>query len=381
MRRSCAPLHYRIRARAHAVALLTILAGLSLIACQAPAAAPAKPAASSPAPAAAPSGAPNAGGERAASAPAASGAPSPAPAAPAGPPQHVVLAIPAKSLAFLPYYVGKDKGLFEADGIDLEIQIIQSNLAVAAMTAGELAYTASTGSSVQAAVADQPFKVVLFMVKDMVFSVMGQPDVGSLADLRGKTIAITNLTASDDYAWRAAVRAHGVSPDEVTAVTAQTTANSFAALTSGAVQAAVLSPPFDEQAERQGFRNLAWTADYLQRAQSGLVTTDRNLQERSAEVRRMIRATMRSMQYTAAQETDTLALMEREYSISPDLARGTYQKIARVLSRDGELDPEVLRAEIEDNKQRLGVTTDVPVARVSDFTLLREVQSELGLRS
>ena len=90
--------------------------------------------------------------------------------------------------------------------------------------------------------ADQPFKVILFMVKDMLFSVVTAPEITSLADLRGKTIAITNLTASDDYAWRAAVRAQGVSPDDVTAVTSQTTANSFAALTSGAVQAAVLSP-------------------------------------------------------------------------------------------------------------------------------------------
>jgi len=364
----------RPAARPSVAALLALLAALSLAACQAPAApAPAQPAASAPtAPPVAP-GAPTA-------APAAgqtAAAPSPAPTAP---PQHVVLAIPAKSLAFLPYFVGKDKGIYEADGIDLEIQVMQSNLAVAAMTAGELAYTASTGSSIQAVVAEQPFKVVLFMVKDMIFSVVGAPEIASLADLRGKTIAITNLTASDDYAWRAAVRAHGVSPDDVTAVTAQTTANSFAALTSGAVQAAVLSPPYDEQAERQGFRNLAWAADYLQRAQSGLVTTDKQLQERPAEVRRMLRATLRAMQYTAAQEADTLALIERDFAIAPDLARGTYQKVARTLSPDGEIAPEVLAAEIEDNKARLGVTTDVPVSRVADFAPLREVQRELGIR-
>ncbi|HLH24571.1 MAG TPA: ABC transporter substrate-binding protein [Chloroflexota bacterium] len=351
--------------------LLALLAALSLAACQAPgASAPAQPAA--PAPPAAP------GSASAAAAPAATPAGSPA-APPA--PQHVVLAIPAKSLAFLPYFVGVDQGLYEADGIQLEIQVMQSNLAVAAMTAGELAYTASTGSSIQAAVADQPFKVVLFMVKDMIFSVVGAPEITSLADLRGKTIAITNLTASDDYAWRAAVRAQGVSPDDVTAVTAQTTANSFAALTSGAVQAAVLSPPFDEQAERQGFRNLAWTADYLQRAQSGLVTTDKQLQERPADVRRMIRATLRSMQYTTAHEAESLALIERDFGIAPDLAEGTYQKVVRVLSRNGEVEPDVLRSEIEDNKVRLGVTTDVPLSRVMDYTLLREVQPELGLRS
>jgi NitT/TauT family transport system substrate-binding protein len=360
--------------RAPGALLLALLAALGLAACQAPAApAPAKPAATAPSQAAVPAA------EAPVASPAATGAS--APAAPAGPPQHVVLAIPAKSLAFLPYFVGKDKGLFEADGIDLEIQIMQSNLAVAALTAGELAYTASTGSSIQAVVADQPFKVVLFMIKDMIFSIEAPPEIASMTDLQGKTIAITNLTASDDYAWRAAMRGQGGSPDEVTAVTAQTTANSFAALTSGAVQAAVLSPPFDEQAERQGFHSLAWAADYLQRAQSGLVTTDKQLREQPAEVRRMIRATLRSMQYTTAQEADTVALIERDFGVAPDLARGTYQKVVRVLSRDGELDPAVVQSEIEDNKARLGVTADVPVARALDFGPLHEVQRELGLRS
>ena len=93
----------------------------------------------------------------------------------------------------------------------------------------------------------------------------------------------------------------------------------------------------------------------------------------------MIRATMRSMQYTAAHEADSLALIERDFGIAPDLARGTYQKVVRTLSPDGEVGPDVLRSEIEDNKARLGVSTDVPLTRVVDFAPLREVQRELGL--
>jgi NitT/TauT family transport system substrate-binding protein len=345
------------------LAVLALLGPLALAACQAPA--PAAPAGRSPASPVA-------------------GAPSPVASAPAAPPaaapQRVTLVIPAKSLAFLPYYIGLEKGLYEAEGLQVEIQIVQSNLAIAAMTAGEIVYTASVGSSIQAAVAGQPFKAVLFIVKDLVFALVAAPEIATVADLRGKTIAITNITATDDYAWRAAVRAHGVSPDEVTAVTAQTTANSFAALTSGAVQAAMLSPPFDEQAERMGFRQIAWTADYLKRAQSGLVTTNRQLQEQPDEVRRMLRATLRSIHYTLEHEGEAVALITREFGIASDLAQGTYQKVARVLSRDGEVAPEVVREEIEDSKARLGINPDVPASQVIDFGPLREVQRELGLR-
>jgi len=249
-----------------------------------------------------------------------------------------------------------------------------------AWAAGELHYTASTGSSIQAAVTGSPFKVVIFMLKDLAFTLMGAPEVTSPADLRGKAVAITTITATDDYAWRAIVRAYGVPPDEVTAVGTGTTANSLAALASGGVQAAVLSPPLDDQAERQGYRPLAWAADYLKRAQSGLATTDRHLQERPDEVRRMIRATLRSMHHTLDQEADTVAVIVREYNVPADLAPGAYQKIVRVMGRDGEVTTEAVREEIEDTKARTGVTADVPVSQVMDVTLLRQVRDEPSFR-
>jgi NitT/TauT family transport system substrate-binding protein len=288
--------------------------------------------------------------------------------------------VPAKSLAFLPYFLGVARGHYAAEGIDLEIQIMTSNLAIASMAAGELVYTGSIGSSMQASVTGQPLKVVLIMVKDLAFTLVAAPDVTAVADLRGKNAAITGITASDDYALRAILRGHGVSPDDVTAVAAQTTANSFAALSSGAVQAAMLSPPFDVQAERLGFRPLANAADYLRRAQSGLATTDRQLAERPDEVRRMIRATLHSIAYTMDEERDSAEFIAREYGIAPELARGTYEKIARVLSRDGTTAPELIREEIEDNKERVGVSADVPIAQVVDFTQLEQARCELGPR-
>jgi ABC-type nitrate/sulfonate/bicarbonate transport system substrate-binding protein len=290
------------------------------------------------------------------------------------------MSVPAKSLAFLPYYVGVEKGIFEAEGIILEMPLMASNLAVASMAAGEIHYTSSTASSIQAAMTGSPIKVVSFMLRDLAFSIMAAPEISSPAELRGKAIAVTNLTAADDYAWRAVVRAHGVSPDDVTAVATGTTANSLAALASGGVAAAVLSPPSDDIAERQGYHSIGWAADYLKRAQSGLATTDRRLQEAPDEVKRMIRATLRSMHHTLDNEADAVGVIMREYSVAPDLAPATYQKIVRVMGRDGEVSEEAIREEIADTKARTGVTADVPLSQVMDLSLLRQVRAEMGMR-
>src|SRR5437763_104634 len=105
-------------------------------------------------------------------APAAAPAGNPASSPPAAPPAAasttqlatpiarttVRLAVPAKSLVFLPYYFGKEKGFFAAQGIDLDIAVVQPSTAVAAAVAGEVDYTAASGSSMGAALAGAPLR-------------------------------------------------------------------------------------------------------------------------------------------------------------------------------------------------------------------------------
>jgi NitT/TauT family transport system substrate-binding protein len=342
--------------------LLVVL--LALVACQA--SQPASPTAPS-----APSGS-----GAAESAPGAATVPSPAPA----PPRRVTLITPGKTLPYLPYYQGRDLGLYQAEGIELDVREMTSHLAIAAVASGEVAYIAPIGASIQAAVGGQDLRAVLFVLKDVTWSLVTAPEITSVADLRGKTIAVSALTGSDALALQAALRAHGVALDEVNPLAAQAPSNRFVALTTGAIPAAVLAIPLDQQAERLGFRSLVWMADHFHRPQSALITTPRQLRDQPDEVRRMIRATLRSVQALREREADTIAYVTREFGVEPDLAQGTYQQLVRVLSPDGEVDPEAVQAEIDEARARLGVAAEIAPSQVMDLTLLREVQREIGLR-
>jgi NitT/TauT family transport system substrate-binding protein len=236
------------------------------------------------------------------------------------------------------------------------------------------------GSAIQAAIAGQPVKVVLSLFKGTVFAVVAAPDIATVADLRGKSVAVSNPTTTDAVALQAVLRAHGVAPTEINALVAQAAGNRFTALVSGNVQAAALPPPFDAQAQRLGFRELAWTADYLHRSQAGLVTSDQRLRDQPDEVRRMIRATLRSMGYTIDHPAESVAFVTREFGVEPDLAEQTYTKIAQTLRRDGDVDPDAVREEIAEDRARLGIDADVPVSQVLELALLREVQRELGVQ-
>src|SRR5688572_30491395 len=86
--------------------------------------------------------APAAPGGRSAPAAGAGGAAEAAPGAAATRPPtlNVTVAIPATSLSQFPLTLGKSAGVFEAHGIDLTINQMQTNAAIAAAIAGEVDY-------------------------------------------------------------------------------------------------------------------------------------------------------------------------------------------------------------------------------------------------
>ena len=70
----------------------------------------------------------------------------------------------------------------------------------------------------------------------------------------------------------------------------------FQSLLSGAIEAAILTPPYTVMAEQKGMRNLVWLGDILGDTPSnGLSTSTKKLKERTDQVQRFLRASVRSM--------------------------------------------------------------------------------------
>jgi ABC-type nitrate/sulfonate/bicarbonate transport system substrate-binding protein len=52
--------------------------------------------------------------------------------------EKVRYAYPAKSLNYLPLFLGKEKGIYAGEGIDLELVLVTSRIQVTALTTGDL---------------------------------------------------------------------------------------------------------------------------------------------------------------------------------------------------------------------------------------------------
>jgi NitT/TauT family transport system substrate-binding protein len=91
---------------------------------------------------------------------------------------------------------------------------------------------------------------------------MAQPAIKSVKELRGKTICIGGLMDINRIYLERIMQANGIKWGEYDVVVIGNSAQRFAALQSGSVDATMLVPPTSFAAEKAGFKNLAMIKDY-----------------------------------------------------------------------------------------------------------------------
>ena len=109
------------------------------------------------------------------------------------------------------------------------------------------------------------------------YGLMTQPKIKTWSDLKGKTIMVGGPADNTVYFTRVMARAHGLKDKDYDFLYAGASSARFAALKAGAVDASMLTDPFDSEAELAGYNRLAQSVPkYVNGsnyAGGGLVTT------------------------------------------------------------------------------------------------------------
>src|SRR5215210_716204 len=111
-----------------------------------------------------------------------------APAAAARPAERITLGAAGKTLDLLPIYFAQAQGLFAEEGLDPDLTIARSDVAVAAAVARELDYTTNVQAALSAAVGGAPLVAVYSLKENLLISLVAQPTVVDAQGLRGGTI-------------------------------------------------------------------------------------------------------------------------------------------------------------------------------------------------
>jgi ABC-type nitrate/sulfonate/bicarbonate transport system substrate-binding protein len=285
--------------------------------------------------------------------------------------ERVRLTVPAKSLTFIPFYFGKSQGMYAREGIDLEIIVMRPPLGVTALLTGDLDYSAAGGLSIRAAMKGAGIRTIGFIQTRLSFSLIGQPGMTSA---RINNVAVSGIGSLAHYAATLVMkRLHN---EKVAYISTNTTASSYTTLFSKLVDAAILSPPYTSMATLAGYPELGNTYD-VRDLQGGLVARQTYIQERADRVKSMIRATLRSMDAITKNEPELVAYLQKDFGQEPKIAADTYKIVRQVINSDGDIEDAVLKSIVDKIRQETGFASEIPIDRLVDLTILREVKAEL----
>src|SRR4029077_13750589 len=177
----------------------------------------------------------------------------------------IVGVVVAVSSTHWPVYIGLTKGYFAAEDLKLDLVFIQSSAALAQqLTAGSIDLALSTGLAdpIRAIDKGSPIAIVRIEMQAPPYALLAKPAIKSWSDLKGKTISIGGPKDITRIYLERMAGPNGLKPGDYDTVFAGATSARFSALQSGAVDAAILLPPFNFYAESAGFTNLGLTIDY-----------------------------------------------------------------------------------------------------------------------
>jgi ABC-type nitrate/sulfonate/bicarbonate transport system substrate-binding protein len=198
------------------------------------------------------------------------------------------------------------------------------------------------------------------------FWFLGNSDITSMADLRGRRLAVHAAHTAPGCFARIVLRKHGLDPDRDLECIARNPGDyqmDLRRLRDGSIDAAyvgsTLSP--DQVAEEEGFHVLAWVGDHFQIPTVGVAVDPTHIPLDSPALQALVRANQRALR-TIADRPDLAVdyLASFLNRLTRDEAQRHYERyIAPYFTPDGRVDLEIAQQAIDAVAVELGVA---PVA-------------------
>ncbi|GAB3599999.1 ABC transporter substrate-binding protein [Microbacterium tumbae] len=270
--------------------------------------------------------------------------------------------VTSQSVASLPTIIGEAEGFFAEEGIELETVVTgQSGKVCQQLIAGALDLgECSTNDVVRTVAAGGPIKVRFFTSASVLPNkVYAKEGISSWADLEGKTIMVASQQDNTFYFTTLMADQGGLDfPDGVTVTYAGSSTDRFAALTSGTVDATILTAPYDFQAEKAGFVELDDLVEHLPPEKyygNGVSTTDAYAEENPEVIEKIFAAEQKALDYMLdpANKEDVIATIKEvgklDADVADELGEYIYERLigSGYYLAGGEADPDGIQGVID----------------------------------
>lgn len=157
---------------------------------------------------------------------------------------------------FAPLYLAKDTGIFERNGLNVELKRVSGAAQVPALVANEVQFAGVGGTEVTNVNMQGGSLVMLATVDDYpTFSLYAGKKYKAVSDLAGESVGITTAGSSTDATAQLFLKHYNMQ-DKVKIVPSGATVPGILAAMSKGLAAGILSPPVTAQADKEGYVEL-----------------------------------------------------------------------------------------------------------------------------
>ena len=298
--------------------------------------------------------------------------------------EKIRTAVPGLNLNYLSVFTAEERNFFRDEGLENETIVIGGPAGIAALVSGDVDYSGAGGSGLRAAVKGAPLKAILYQTEKPTWYLIVHPSITQTSDLKGKKIGVALIGDSEDRFTTLFVERAGLSAKDVTKISLGTNpGDKILALKSGAIAAVVLDPAAAVMAEREGLRSLAYLGDVFPLPFQGYVTTHRKIAENPTQVKRWIRAMVRSLMFMRErpEEATEVAMKRLRFrNITKPMLTEAIKSYVRAFPQGvpGMPSPEGIKSILEyEVRLPMKMEESVPSEKFLDLRWVEEVKKEL----
>jgi len=292
--------------------------------------------------------------------------------------RKVTVAVPVLDVTQSALFVARDQGYFQKEGLDVELILMRGGVANQALIGGNVEFTTVPTAGLQAALQGASLKVVLSTFHKPMFWLYSRPQIRSVKELHNKKIAVSSLGAAGDSALRELIKKSGMDENRDVAVLAiGTTATRLGALSTGVVDAAMMTFPHNITAAQAGFRELvSFIASDIIQLQGAIVTREALLNTQPDVVEKFLRATIKGIIYYSTNRSGAIQILARDVKTQESLAAKIYDLVKPALTPESILSDDLQKRVMTPLWERVA-KRDPSTARFFDFALARKINGEL----
>ena len=257
----------------------------------------------------------------------------------AGTPQplkKVVIAYSGISPSQAPAWMAYEAGIFRKYGLDAQLIFIESgSRTVQTLISGDVVAAQVAGTSVlQSNLQGSGVVMIAGFLNTMDYKLIVSRDITRPDQLKGKTVAVSRIGSSSDFATRYALEKYGLIPDkDVAILQIGSQPARFSALEAGKIHGVMIAIPLTAKATKMGLNTLADLQMLgLEYQHTGLAVTQNLIKTQPELVRNVLKGFVEGIYYMKTHRKEALAIMAKYLKTDdPDALQEAYESIGQAL--------------------------------------------------